>query len=72
MNLANLLTASRLFLTVPIVLLMYTPGAGAAWTAFGLFVLAMLTDVFAGASPSATRTVRRWGTTSTRRPTSCC
>ncbi len=48
MSLPNLLTASRLFLTVPIVLLMYTPGAGAAWTAFGLFILAMLTDVFDG------------------------
>ncbi len=45
---ANLLTASRLLLTVPIVVFMYTRGPAAAWTAFGLFVAAMLTDVFDG------------------------
>ncbi len=45
---ANLLTTLRLLLTVPIVVFMYRTGAAAAWTAFGLFILAMLTDVFDG------------------------
>jgi len=48
MNVPNLLTASRIFLAVPIALLMYTRGAGAAWAALGLFILAMLTDVLDG------------------------
>jgi len=45
---ANLLTALRLLLTIPIVVLMYTRGPAAAWAAFGLLVAAMLTDVFDG------------------------
>ncbi len=48
MSAANLLTASRLFLTAPILVLVSTGGPVAAWGAFGLFVLAMLTDVFDG------------------------
>ena len=45
---ANALTMSRLLLTVPIVALMHVNGPAAAWTALGLFLLAMLTDVFDG------------------------
>jgi len=49
MTTANLLTTARLVLTAPLVVLMYTDGPAAAWAAFGLFLVAMLTDVFDGA-----------------------
>ena len=48
MSAANLLTTLRLVLTAPIIILMYTDGPAAAWCAFGLFLFAMLTDVFDG------------------------
>jgi len=48
MNAANLLTASRLVLTAPIIVLMVADKPWAAWTAFGVFIAAMLTDVFDG------------------------
>ena len=48
MNAANLLTLSRLALTAPIIVLVYAGRPWAAWAAFGLFIAAMLTDVFDG------------------------
>ena len=48
MNAANLLTASRLVLTAPIIVLMVADRPWAAWAAFGVFIAAMLTDVFDG------------------------
>ena len=48
MSAANLLTLLRLGLTVPIILLLYAPGAGSAWAALVLFLAAMFTDVFDG------------------------
>ena len=48
MSAANLLTASRLALTPPIILLMYAGRPWAAWAAFAVFLAAMLTDIFDG------------------------
>ena len=48
MSAANLLTTSRLVLTLPIILLIYAGRPWAMWTAFGVFIAAMLTDVFDG------------------------
>ena len=48
MNAANLLTTSRLVLTLPIILLIYADRPWAMWAAFGVFIIAMLTDVFDG------------------------
>ncbi|MFH1730175.1 MAG: CDP-diacylglycerol--glycerol-3-phosphate 3-phosphatidyltransferase [Planctomycetota bacterium] len=48
MSAANLLTASRLVLTLPIIVLMYAGRPWAVWTAFGVFLAAMVTDIFDG------------------------
>ncbi len=48
MSAANILTLSRLVLAFPIAVLIYRYQPWAAWTAFGLFIAAMLTDVFDG------------------------
>jgi CDP-diacylglycerol--glycerol-3-phosphate 3-phosphatidyltransferase len=45
---ANVLTLSRLVLTVPIIVLAYAPGAAAAWAALALYVVAGLTDIVDG------------------------
>jgi CDP-diacylglycerol--glycerol-3-phosphate 3-phosphatidyltransferase len=47
-SLPNLLTLSRLFLIVPVILLLAHGGTGAAWWALGLFLLASITDFFDG------------------------
>ncbi len=47
-NTANLLTLFRIIIIPFIVALFYFPGAWAAWTAVGLFVLAAITDFFDG------------------------
>lgn len=48
MNLPNLLTCSRFVLTVIFAALMPMTGAGAAWTALLVFVIAALTDLADG------------------------
>lgn len=46
---ANYLTLTRMLLIVPIALLLIgAPGTGARWVAFGLFLLAGITDFFDG------------------------
>jgi CDP-diacylglycerol---glycerol-3-phosphate 3-phosphatidyltransferase len=45
-NAANWLSLIRLLLTLPIIVCLYYPGM--AWWALGLFIFAMLTDVFDG------------------------
>ena len=47
--LSNLLTASRLVLLAPIILLLsYGEGPWARWFAFGIFIVAALTDGLIG------------------------
>jgi len=48
MNIPNMLTMARIVMTVFFVILMQGPSAAGAFTAFGLFILACLTDLADG------------------------
>ncbi len=58
---ANAVTASRLVLAVPLYLLLTARGVGAAWAAFGVMVLAGLTDVVDGRIARALSQVSKLG-----------
>jgi phosphatidylglycerophosphate synthase len=58
---ANLVTASRLVLAVPLFVLLLTPGATAAWAALGVLALAGLTDVVDGRIARGLGQVSRFG-----------
>jgi len=58
---ANLVTATRLVLAVPLFALLLTPGETAAWTALGVLALAGLTDVVDGRIARALGQVSKLG-----------
>ena len=58
---ANLVTASRLVLAVPLFALLLTTGETAAWTALGVLALAGLTDVVDGRIARALGQVSKLG-----------
>jgi phosphatidylglycerophosphate synthase len=58
---ANAVTASRLVLAVPLYLLLTAHGDAAAWAAFGVMVLAGLTDVVDGRIARALNQVSKLG-----------
>jgi CDP-diacylglycerol--glycerol-3-phosphate 3-phosphatidyltransferase len=58
---ANLVTATRLVLALPLFALLLTPGAAAAWAALGVLALAGLTDVVDGRIARALGQVSKLG-----------
>jgi cardiolipin synthase (CMP-forming) len=58
---ANLVTASRIVLLVPLWVLVTSPGEAAAWAALGVFLLAGLTDVVDGRIARALGQVSAFG-----------